>query len=270
MTRADSPRVWFITGAGRGFGREFVLAALAAGDKVVGTARRPSALDDLVEEHRERLVVLPLDVDDRTAVFDVVGKAIAAFGRLDVVVNNAGYGLLGAVEEITEEEARAQLDTNFFGALWVTQAVLPQLRAQGSGHIVQISSVGGVATFGTAGLYAASKFALEGMSEALAHEVGRFGIKVTLVEPGGYATDWGGSSMKIAVANPAYDVVREEMAADHGDFVEGDPAEVAAAVLKVVGTEEPPLRLLVGEAIFDGMVAAVEQKIDGWRKARAL
>ncbi|WP_158895484.1 SDR family NAD(P)-dependent oxidoreductase [Amycolatopsis anabasis] len=265
MTRHDSSRVWLVTGAGRGFGRRFAEAALAAGDRVVGTARRPEALDDLVAAHDGRLAVLPLDVADRAAVFATVERAIEAFGRLDIVVNNAGYGLMGAVEEITEEQARAQLDTNFFGALWVTQAVLPQLRKQGSGHIVQISSVGGLGAIATMGLYAAGKWALEGMSEALAQEVEPFGIKVTLVEPGGYATDWGTTSMRMAEYSPAYEPVRAKLFAEGADIEEGDPAKVAEAVLKLVDSENPPLRLLLGDAMYDGIFEMYEKRIQEWR-----
>src|SRR5262245_43542085 len=190
MSNDSASRVWFITGAGRGFGRRFTEAALAAGDRVVATARRPEALDDLAAEHGERLAVLPLDVTDRAAVFATVERAAAAFGRLDVVVNNAGFGVSGAVEEVTEAQAREVLDTNFFGTLWVCQAVAPYLRAQRSGHVVQLSSVSGLIGIPTMGLYAASKFAIEGMSEALAHELEPFGVHVTLVEPRVYATEF--------------------------------------------------------------------------------
>ncbi len=192
MTQSASPRVWFITGAGRGFGRLFTQAALARGDRVVATARRPAALDDLVALSPDRLVVMPLDVTNREAVFATVQRAIATLGRLDIVVNNAGHGLSGAVEEITEAQARDIMDTNFFGALWVCQAVSPQLRAQRAGHIVQLSSVSGLMGIPTQGLYAASKFALEGMSDALAQELEPFGVRVTLVEPRIYAPEFMG------------------------------------------------------------------------------
>ena len=153
----DGTRVWFVTGAGRGIGRAVASAALKAGDRVVGTARKPEVLDDVRAEHGDRLHVLALDVDHRADVFAAVDQAVATFARIDVVVNNAGYGLMGAAEEVSESAARAQMETNFFGALWVTQAALPHLRRQGSGHVVQVSSLGGIGTFPTLGMYNASK-----------------------------------------------------------------------------------------------------------------
>src|ERR1700728_2803796 len=202
-------KTWFITGTSRGFGREWTKAALERGDRVAGTARDPSTLDDLKAEHDDALLPLALDVTDREAAFAAVKQAHEHFGRLDIVVNNAGYGHFGMVEEISEQEARAQIETNLFGALWVTQAALPFLREQRSGHIVQVSSIGGISAFPNVGIYHASKWALEGISQALAQEVNEFGIHVTLVEPGGFATDWGGPSAKRSDPNPAYDALRE-------------------------------------------------------------
>src|SRR6476646_6702699 len=164
-------KTWFITGTSRGFGREWAIAALERGDRVAGTARDPSTLDDLVEEHGDALLALPLDVTDRDAVFETVRRAHDRFGRLDVVVNNAGYGQFGMVEELSEQEARDQIETNLFGAPWVTQAALPFLREQGSGHFLQVSSIGGISAFPGIGMYHASKWALEGFSQALAAEV---------------------------------------------------------------------------------------------------
>ena len=187
-------KVWFITGASRGFGREWAIAALERGDRVAATARTVSTLHDLVERFGDAILPLELDVTDRAADFAAVARAHEHFGQLDVVVNNAGYGQFGLVEELSEAEARGQLETNFFGALWVTQAALPYLRAQGSGHIIQVSSIGGISAFPNVGIYNASKWALEGLSQALAQEVAGFGITVTVVEPAGYSTDWGGSS----------------------------------------------------------------------------
>jgi NAD(P)-dependent dehydrogenase (short-subunit alcohol dehydrogenase family) len=175
MSGTAASRVWFITGASRGLGRAFTEAALAAGDRVVGPARDVSPLDSLAAQHPGRLLALRLDVTDRAAVVEAVAQAVRHFGRLDIVVNNAGALLAGMVEEFTEAQARAQLDLNFFGALWVSQAVLAHMRAQGGGHIVQISSVGALGGFPSTGLYSASKWALEGMSEALAAEAARFG-----------------------------------------------------------------------------------------------
>src|SRR5262245_56457886 len=189
-----SNKVWFITGTSKGFGRVWAEAALARGDRVAATARDIKTLQPLVDEYGERVIALRLDVDDRRAVFDTVAEVQRRLGRIDVAVNNAGYGLFGAIEEVSEAEARAQIETNLFGALWVTQAVLPIMRAQKSGHILQVSSIGGLNAFPTVGLYHASKWALEGFSTSLAQEVAPFGIKVTLIEPAGYATDWGGPS----------------------------------------------------------------------------
>ncbi|WP_158841202.1 SDR family oxidoreductase [Saccharothrix deserti] len=239
-------KIWFVTGSSRGFGRHFVEAALSRGDKVAATARNTDSLADLVAAHGDAVLPLALDVTDKAAVTASVKQAHEHFGRLDVVVNNAGYGLFGAVEELSESDVRAQFETNLFGALWVTQAVLPYLRAQGSGHIVQISTIGGVTAFPNLGGYNASKWALEGLSEALAQEVAAFGIKVTLVEPGGYATDWAGASAAQAQPLAAYDGVREAVAAAFANVTMGDPAAAGPALLKIVDAENPPLRVFFG------------------------
>src|SRR4051794_17977585 len=204
--------IWFITGASRGFGREWAIAALERGDSVAATARDTATLDDLAGKYGDRLLPIRLDVNDREADVAAVQQAHDRFGRLDVVVNNAGYGQFGLIEEISEAEARAQFETNVFGALWITQAALPFLRAQGSGHIVQVSSIGGISAFPNIGIYNASKWALEAFSQSLAQEVAGFGVKVTLIEPGGYSTDWGGSSAKHAAPLAAYDEFREQAA----------------------------------------------------------
>ncbi|QEC46354.1 SDR family NAD(P)-dependent oxidoreductase [Baekduia soli] len=180
-------KTWFITGTSRGFGREWAAAALQRGDRVAASARDTGGLDDLVARHGDALLALALDVTDRDAAFAAVARAHEHFGRLDVVVNNAGYGQLGMVEELSEQEARDQIETNLFGALWVTQAALPFLREQGSGHILQVSSIGGISALPGIGMYHASKWALEGLSQALAQEVAGFGIHVTLIEPGGWS-----------------------------------------------------------------------------------
>jgi NAD(P)-dependent dehydrogenase (short-subunit alcohol dehydrogenase family) len=197
-------KVWFMTGTSKGFGRVWAEAALARGDRVAATARDVKSLAPLLDRYGAQVVAITLDVTDRAAAFAAIGEAHRRFGRLDVVVNNAGYGLFGAIEEVSETDARAQIDTNLFGAMWVCQAALPIMRAQKSGHILQISSVGGVQAYPTCGLYHASKWGLEGFSQALAAEVARFGIKVTIVEPGGYETDWHGGSAKYSARLPAY------------------------------------------------------------------
>ena len=205
-------KTWFITGTSRGFGREWAMAALDRGDQVAATARDIASLDDLVAKYGKAILPIRLDVTDRDADFAAVKLARGYFGRLDVIVNNAGYGQFGMVEEISEAEIRAQLETNLLGALWVTQAALPYLREQGSGHIVQVSSIGGISAFMNTGAYHASKWALEGLSQSLAQEVAGFGIKVTLIEPTGYSTDWAGSSAKHATPLAAYEPVREQAA----------------------------------------------------------
>src|ERR1700712_4432231 len=203
---------WFITGTSRGFGREWTMAALERGDRVAATARNIDSLSDLADRYGDLLLPLQLDVTDREADFAAVARARDVFGSLDVVVNNAGYGQFGLIEELSEKEARDQLETNVFGALWITQAALPFLREQRSGHILQVSSIGGISAFPNIGIYNASKWALEAFSQSLAAEVADFGIRVTLIEPGGFSTDWGGASAKHAAANPAYDAYREKAA----------------------------------------------------------
>jgi len=239
-------KTWFITGASRGFGHAWARAALERGDQVAATARNTDTIQDLTTAYAERVLPLALDVTDRPAVFAAVSRAAETFGRLDVVVNNAGYGLFGMVEETTEEQARAQLETNFFGALWVTQAVLPVLRAHGSGHILQVSSIGGVGAFPTLGLYNASKWALEGLSEALAAEVGPLGPKVTIVEPGPYGTDWSGDSAVHTEPIAAYEPVREARRAGAVARTPADPQLTARVILQLVDAEQPPLRLFLG------------------------
>ena len=263
-----SARTWFITGSSRGFGREWAIAALERGDGVAATARDTGSLDDLVERFGDRVLPLKLDVTDRTAVFDAVRTAHERFGRLDVVVNNAGYGQFGMIEEISEAEARDQIETNVFGALWVTQAALPYLREQGSGHILQVSSIGGISAFPNIGIYNASKWALEAFSQSLAQEVAGFGIKVTIIEPGGYSTDWGGSSAKHATRLPAYDEFREQAAEARKARVgsPGDPTATRAAVLEVVDAEEPPLRIFFGEAPLGVATTDYESRLAQWRE----
>jgi NAD(P)-dependent dehydrogenase (short-subunit alcohol dehydrogenase family) len=259
-------KVWFITGTSRGFGREFARAALGRGDRVAATARDIATLDDLVGEYGDAVLPLALDVTDREAAFAAVGTAVERFGRLDVVVNNAGYGLFGAVEEITPEQLQRQLDVNLFGVLHVTQAVLPVLREQGSGHIVQISTIGGVAAFPNLGGYHASKWALEGLTESLAQEVAGLGISVTLVEPGGFATDWAGSSAAHATPLPAYDALREGMAARGGSMKAGDPTAAGPALLKVVDAEDPPLRVFFGELPTQIVPTLYANRLANWEQ----
>jgi NAD(P)-dependent dehydrogenase (short-subunit alcohol dehydrogenase family) len=259
-------KVWFITGTSRGFGRVWAEAALARGDKVAATARDVKTLAPLIERYGDRVAAIALDVTDRAAVFKAVAEAHQRFGRLDVAINNAGYGLFGAIEEISEANARAQIETNVFGALWVTQAVLPFMRAQGAGHILQVSSIGGVSAFPTVGMYHASKWGLEGFSQSLAQEVAAFGIRVTLVEPGGYATDWGGASATRSVELPAYAGARSAIAATRSGFKPGDPDATAAAILKVVDAAEPPLRIFLGTTGLPMARAEFAKRIQVWEQ----
>jgi NAD(P)-dependent dehydrogenase (short-subunit alcohol dehydrogenase family) len=244
-------KVWLITGASSGFGRELASAVLERGDSVVATARRPEQLDDMVARYGDRVRAVRLDVTDKEAVAAAVRTATGAFGSLDVVVNNAGYANLGSVEELPDDDFRAQIETNLFGVVNVTKAVLPVLRAQRSGHIIQFSSIGG-RVGGTPGLgaYQTAKFGVEGYSEVLANEVKHLGIKVTIVEPGGFRTKWSGGAAVAAAA------ISDDYQPSVGEFLRfmesyrgaepGDPARAAQALIKVAGTEEPPLRLLLG------------------------
>ena len=259
-------KVWFITGTSKGFGRIWADAALARGDKVVATARNLDDVAALAARHGDLVLPLALDVTDRDAVFAAMKQAQAHFGRIDVVINNAGYGLFGTIEEVSEAEARAQLETNLFGALWVTQAVLPQMREQRSGHIIQVSSIGGVNAFPTIGLYHASKWGLEGFSQALAAEVAGFGIKVTIVEPGGFATDWGGPSAQRATPMPAYDDARAAIARFRTGNVPGDPDATGPAILKIVDAETPPLRIFFGSSGLAMTRAEYARRIETWEK----
>ncbi len=261
-------KVWFITGTSRGFGREWAIAALERGDKVAATARDTATLADLVERFGDAVLPLQLDVTDRAADFAAVKQAHEHFGRLDVVVNNAGYGQFGFVEELSEQDARDQIETNVFGALWVTQAALPYLRAQRSGHIIQVSSIGGITAFPNVGIYHASKWALEGFSQALAQEVAPFGVHVTLIEPAGFSTDWSGSSSRRAPELPDYAEVHQatEEVRSTRWAAPGDPKASAAAVLKVVDAEQPPLRVFFGTAPLELARADYEQRLRTWQE----
>lgn len=257
-------KTWFITGTSRGFGREWTQAALERGDRVAATARNPDRLNDLVERFGDQILPLHLDVTERAADLAAVQAAHEHFGQLDVIVNNAGYGLFGAIEEVSEAEARAQIETNLFGALWVTQAALPYLRSQGSGHILQVSSIGGIGAFPMLGLYNASKWGLEGFSEALSQEVAPFGIKVTIIEPGGFSTDWSGSSAVHATPIADYDSLRNARAIRNADVKISDPTASSVAILKLVDAENPPLRLLLGTFATQAVPQIYEQRLKVW------
>jgi NAD(P)-dependent dehydrogenase (short-subunit alcohol dehydrogenase family) len=257
-------RTWLITGASGGLGRAWATAALARGDRVAGTARDPEALADLADAHRERMLALPLDVTDRAAARAAVARAHGHFGELDIVVNCAGYGHSGMVEELTEAEARAQLDTNLLGALWVTQAALPFLRARGAGHVLQVSSIGGITAFPGLGMYHASKWALEGLSQSLAQEVRQFGIHVTLVEPGAFDTGADGASVH-SEQLPAYRALRAVPGGRREPGMLGDPVASAAAILRVVDADPPPLRVFLGRAPLTMAEADYAERLATWR-----
>jgi len=259
-------KTWFITGASKGFGREWTEAALERGDRVAATARRLETLDALVDAYGGNVLPIQLDVTDRDDDFAAVRRAAEHFGRLDVVVNNAGYGHFGMIEELSEDEVRSQLETNVFGALWVTQAALPIMRAQGSGHIIQVSSIGGITAFTGTGAYHASKWALEGFSQSLAQEVAGFGIHVTLIEPGGYSTDWTGPSATRSAASPAYAAVHEAQAARRAGNAPGDPTATRGAILKVVDAAEPPLRIFFGTTPIETATRDYESRLATWNE----
>jgi NAD(P)-dependent dehydrogenase (short-subunit alcohol dehydrogenase family) len=279
-------RLWFITGAGRGLGRAFTEAALGHGDAVIATVRRDGVLDDLAARFPDRLHVRRMDVAGRSAVVAVVADVVATVGVPDVIVNNAGYGLVGAVEELTEAQIRAQFDVNLYGALGVTQGFLPHLRARGSGRIVQVSTVGAVGHLPLFGAYNATKWALEGLSAALSDEVAPHGIRVHLLELAGFATDWAGSSMRYADPQDAYAATREaifgtpgypdasaapEQAEPGADaepdpFAEAPPEVAAQALLALLDEPSPPLRSVIGNGGLAMVRMALEARRDDYRK----
>ncbi|MGY1855483.1 SDR family oxidoreductase [Modestobacter sp. SYSU DS0290] len=265
-------RTWLITGVSSGFGRQLAEQLLARGDRVVGTVRRPDAVADLVDTHPDTFAFQRLDLTDTDRIRPVVDDARARFGRLDVVVSNAGYGLFGAAEELTDEQVRHQLDTNLLGSVQLIRAALPHLRAAGGGRVLQLSSMAGQAAWPGSSLYNASKWGIEGFCEALAPEVAPFGIGVTIVEPGGARTDFGSSGLRFAVPLDAYD---DSPAAAVRAFrdggppgVIGDPARMAAAMIDSVDRDPAPLRLVLGSDSWAGMTAALEARLDAVRAQR--
>ncbi len=239
-------RVWFITGTSTGFGRKLAEAVLAKGDRVIATARNEQTVADLEQQHPNNARAVRLDVTDLAQVKASVQAGIDAFGRIDVLVNNAGYGLAGAIEEVSDEQIRQQFETNLFGLLNVTRAVLPLLREQKSGHILNITSVGGQVSFPGFGLYHGTKYAIEGISESLAKEVAGFGIKVTIIEPGAFKTDFASRSLARAKPIAGYQPVYEALLKAFDGVVLGDPSRAAQAMIQVVEADQPPLRLALG------------------------
>lgn len=265
-------KVWLITGSSRGLGRDLAKAVLAAGHRLVATARRPEDLHELVSQYGDRVRAVALDVKDPAAARAAVAVATSAFGRLDVVVNNAGYANVNSIEDVAEDDFRAQFETNFFGVVNVTRAALPVMRAQRDGHIIQISSIGGRTATPGLGAYQSAKWAVGGFSEVLAKEVAPLGIRVTVVEPGGMRTDWAGPSMRIDDIRSDYQQTVGVFAQRHqqtnNDIVRGDPQKVAQAILQVASEQRPPLRLLMGsDAVFvAGIAAAARAEEDAkWR-----
>jgi len=270
---SSQPRVWLITGASSGFGRAIAEAALAAGDTVVAAARRPAALEDLVSAAPGRAEALALDVTDADSIDSAVGEVLDRHGRVDVLVNNAGRGAIGAAEETTDSELRELMDLHFFGPAALTRAVLPGMRERRSGAVVQMSSMGGRFSFPAVGAYSATKFALEGWSEALAKEVERFGVRVLIVEPGAFRTSFNGAgSLLISQPIAAYDdqigPVRTGMPEDDGKQP-GDPSKAAAAILQVLDAEHAPLRLALGNDAVDGIgevLDAAKAELAAWEQ----
>jgi NAD(P)-dependent dehydrogenase (short-subunit alcohol dehydrogenase family) len=245
----DMTKVWLITGSSRGLGRNLAEAALEQGHSVVATARDPKSLASLAEHYGDRILPIALDVTDETQAAAAIEAAFARFGRLDVLANNAGYGFIGAFEEMTPAQFRGQIDTNFWGTVNVTRAALPHLRRQGFGHIFQFSSVGGRHAMPGLSGYHAAKFAVEGFSESLAQEIKPLGLKLTIVEPGGFRTDWAGSSMAYAEPMPEYAPsvgAFSDFIKAHGPEVPGDPRKAARVILDIAEMRAPPLRLPLG------------------------
>jgi NADP-dependent 3-hydroxy acid dehydrogenase YdfG len=271
MANSDS-KVWLITGSSTGFGRSLTEAVLKNGDRVVATARKPEQLDDLVKQYPDTIKTVRLDVTNLQDVQAALESALNAYARIDVLVNNAGYGTMGAIEEVSDEDIKRQFDTNLFGALNMTRAVLPTMRDQRSGHILNISSVGGVVSFAGTGIYCATKFALEAVSEALAQEVKPLGIKVTIIEPGAFRTDFSGRS----IVTP--DQAIADYAETSGKLIQwnqeidgkqpGDPVKAAAAMIQVVESKNPPLRLALGEDSVNGITQklnSMKAELDAWK-----
>jgi len=264
-------KVIFITGASKGFGKLWAQAFLKRGDKVAGTARNIAALDDLKAEYGDQILPLQLDVNNRTEVFEVVEKIEEHFGKIDVLINNAGFGLFGTAEETTEKQAREQMETNFFGSLWVAQAVLPVMRKQKSGHIIQVSSFLGLTTLPLLGLYNASKFAVEGLIETIGSETAHLGIKTTLIEPNGFATDWAGASAVHTSSDISdYNPVRAAFA-ESGENPDtwGKPEATVQPILDIVDNENPPKRLLFGKIAYHVVNEVYKirlEDIENWRE----
>jgi NADP-dependent 3-hydroxy acid dehydrogenase YdfG len=264
---ATSGKIWFITGASRGFGRVWTRAALERGDKVIATARNVASIADLKEKYGANILTLELDVTNSDQVKKVVEDAHAYFGRIDVVLNNAGYSLVGTIEEANADDVRALYDTNIFGSLSVIKAALPFFRKQGSGHIIGVSSSLGHVTMPVIGYYCSSKWAFEAIHESLAAEVKAFGIKVTIVEPGAYATEFGSQeSLKFAKGLDIYTTFKEQFMEGLKTMERGDPNATPGAIFKVVDSTEPPLRLFLGNQSLPWVRSAYSERLATWEE----
>ncbi|MEI8279874.1 MAG: oxidoreductase [Bacteroidota bacterium] len=269
-----SKKIWLVTGVSSGFGKSLAAHIIAGGDVVIGTMRKAEQVDEFNTTYSGKALGIQMDVTDIAQVKAGVAKAIQEYGRIDILVNNAGYGLFGAVEEVNEQEARDQMETNFYGPLWLTQEVLPHMRSAGGGNIVQVSSVAGFRSTPGVGLYNASKFALEGFSEALSHEVAGFNIKVTIVEPGPYRTKWAGASAirSAKVMDEYTNSIAGKMIKEingYDGMQPGDPDKAADLIIKVIKSENPPLRLPLGQAAITRMrdkMQLLEKEIQQWEK----
>jgi NAD(P)-dependent dehydrogenase (short-subunit alcohol dehydrogenase family) len=266
MTRQTSSRVWLITGSSTGIGRALAEAALAQGDRVIATARNPNKIQDLEQQYPQTAKAVRLDVTDPATIQTAVQSGLETFGRIDVLVNNAGYGLMGAIEEVSDQQVRDQFETNFFGLLNVTRAVIPVLRKQNSGHIVNISSIAGRLTSPMLGLYCASKFAVEGLSETLAQELEAFGIHVTLIEPGGFGTDFSSRSLVTAAQKPEYASIREQFVQFAAEQPRGHVPTGVQSILKVVRLSQPPLRLGIGPGVLPTLVQKLSSDIEEYQR----
>jgi NAD(P)-dependent dehydrogenase (short-subunit alcohol dehydrogenase family) len=260
-------KIILITGASRGFGKIWAKSLLERGDKVAATARNTADLNDLVEAYGDAVFPLQLDVNDRDACFAIVEEVKQHFGRIDVLINNAGFGLFGAIEETTEQQARAQMETNFFGLLWVTQAIVPVMREQQAGHIIQVSSFLGLVSFPVLGLYNASKYAVNGLSETLAQEVKGFGINVSLIEPNGFSTDWSGASAFQTAPLEVYAPVKKAFFDASTPDSWGKPEATVPAVLALIDSPKPPLHFLLGKVALPGVKQVYAERLaefDEW------
>jgi NAD(P)-dependent dehydrogenase (short-subunit alcohol dehydrogenase family) len=269
-------KVWLITGCSTGFGRELAKEVIAAGDLVAVTARKPADIHDIVKGHDDRAIAIALDVTDEDAVAEAVEETMGRFSRIDVLVNNAGIGYFGAIEESDEQEVRQMFEINFFGLAKMTQTVLPHMRRQRSGHIINIASIGGLMAFPGVGFYNATKFAVDGFSEALSKETAHLGIKVTIVAPSGFRTDWAGRSAldaetKIEDYAPSAGANQQNIRGYSGNQP-GDPVRAAKAIIRAANTAEPPLRLLLGKAALKNARLKLDQlktDFDAWEETSA-